>query len=77
MGDSKLIIKQVNDEYKVKYDKPIPMVGFLLHIPTQEKKIPLFVEHLQKPTYDLPKSCLVCEVVSPFSPWYEPIFNYL
>jgi hypothetical protein len=109
VGDSQLIIKQVNDEYKVKDDKLIPYkklvetlkeyfvcitfeqipraqnrsadamatVGSMLRIPPGNNDMPFFVENLRQPAYDMPESCLACEVVGPHSPWYEPIFTYL
>ncbi|KAH9301007.1 hypothetical protein KI387_012590, partial [Taxus chinensis] len=33
--------------------------------------------NLHQTAYDVPESCLACEVVGPYSPWYEPIFTYL
>eukprot|EP01018_Ginkgo_biloba_P025647 Gb_33250 [translate_table: standard] len=29
------------------------------------------------PTYDVPKSKMVCEIVGPNSPWYNDIYTYL
>ncbi|KAH9293930.1 hypothetical protein KI387_040866, partial [Taxus chinensis] len=52
-------------------------VGSMLRIPPGNNDMPFFVENLRQPAYDMPESCLACEVVGPHSPWYEPIFTYL
>lgn len=52
-------------------------IGSLLCIAPEERKMSFCLEHLQVPAYDIPESCLACEVVSPLSPWYDSIFQYL
>ncbi|KAH9288878.1 hypothetical protein KI387_032995, partial [Taxus chinensis] len=53
------------------------MVGSILHFPQGNNDMPFFIENLHQPVYDMPESCLACDVFGPNSPWYEPIFTYL
>lgn len=46
-------------------------IGYLLHIPNNVSQFEFLAEQLLVPTYDIPKSEMVCELVGPNSPWYQ------
>lgn len=51
--------------------------GSLLDIPNNVRQYKFLVEHLLIPTFHIPKSEMVCELVGPKFPWYQDVYDYL
>eukprot|EP01018_Ginkgo_biloba_P022896 Gb_03699 [translate_table: standard] len=52
-------------------------IGSLLEMQQNTRQSQFLVEQLMIPTYDVPESEMVCEIVGPNSPWYHDIYTYL
>lgn len=51
-------------------------IKFLLYIPSNVLKW-LQLDQLLVPTYEILELKMVCELVGPYSPWYQDIYDYL
>ena len=49
----------------------------MIDMPQNVERYKFLVEQLLIPTFELPQSKFVCELVGPNSPWYQDIYDYL
>lgn len=49
----------------------------LLDLPQNSTRYEFLVEQLWIPAYDIPESKMVCQLISPDSPWYGEFYAYL
>lgn len=52
-------------------------IASLLDLPQNATCYKFLVEHLWILAYDILKSKMVCQLISPYSPWYGDFYSYL